>query len=390
MQTPTTHDNQDHDAASTADGPSTRRQRFVAVAFTIALMIPTLAMVAGVRPDIDENRRPAPFPSVTVTALGETSLYADVDRAVNDAFPLRVPAIRAQATLDYVLLGGTANPDVVPGTDGWLFARGEVQPTCGWTTPEFLAQLDEADAMASAAGVTFRYMIAPDKHAIFPDHLPGTIDPADVCTDQRRQEVAAALRSRGSSLELWTQLLRQRTDHPDVPLYYATDTHWTPLGARMAAERLVDSLAPGLWDDAEVMTRPGFHRSTDLSRQMGLPQIETVDNYIPRPTARLRETTVDVDVALDSATDIPHFQMPPKSDTIPGRTLFLYNSFFAPHMRKLAPWFEESIWVHAEDFRQFPEIAKSLPAFDTIIVVRVERSAYDLDVADLVRPLLAP
>jgi hypothetical protein len=56
-------------------------------------------------------------------------------------------------------------------------------------------------------------------------------------------------------------------------------------------------------------------------------------------------------------------------------------------MALLAPWFKESVWVHADDFRQHPEIADSLPPFDNLIVQRVERSAYDLDTWELVRPL---
>ena len=378
------------DATPPTERPSTRRERLVAVAFTIALILPGLATVAGVRPDLDENRRPEPFPVITIESLGTSGLYAGIDRAVNDAFPLRVPAIRAQATLDHVILGGTSNPDVVPGTDGWLFSREEVRPLCKATTEAFLANLAAAEAMADRAGVTFRFVVAPDKHAIYPEHLPSTIDQADLCTDQRRPEVAAALGSRETALELWSPLQDMHGDDPDVPLYYATDTHWTPLGARVAAELLVDSLAVGLWDEDEVLTRPGRNRHTDLARQIGLPQVETVDNFAARPRVRFRRTSIDVGVELDNSTEVARFRVAPKVEVIPGRTLFLYNSFFAPHMRQFAPWFADSIWVHADDFRDFPEIARSLPAFDTIVVVRVERSVYDHDIAALVRPLLAP
>jgi hypothetical protein len=56
----------------------------------------------------------------------------------------------------------------------------------------------------------------------------------------------------------------------------------------------------------------------------------------------------------------------------------------------MTPWFEHTVWLHAGDLRDFPEIADDLPPLDTIVLVRVERGAYDTNVETLLRPILDP
>jgi len=379
------------DAPPAPDETARRRpisSRVVAVGFWLALAIPGLATVAGFRPTNIENRVPAAFPEVRVDELGDSALYAAIDKAIGDAFPIRGWAVETHAALDYGLLGGSSNPDVVVAPGGWLFAADEVMPTCLFTADETLSQIDEAAAAAERAGVGFRYVIAPDKHAIYPEHLPAAVDPAAMCTDQRREAIRAGVAARpATTVDGWTAVEAAHAADPDSKLYFESDTHWTPIGAEAVMRELVDSFQPGLWKDRQVTTAPVEPKTTDLSRQLGRPRDEDLADLVARADRKPKRSTIETGIHLDNAPSIPWFKARPGAAVVPGRTLILYNSFFARHMALLAPWFKESVWVHADDFRQHPEIADSLPPFDNLIVQRVERSAYDLDTWELVQPL---
>lgn len=58
-------------------------------------------------------------------------------------------------------------------------------------------------------------------------------------------------------------------------------------------------------------------------------------------------------------------------------------------MRRIAPWFRDSVWVHQGDLTDHPSLVASLPAFDRIVVARVDRGVYDTDLAALLAPLIA-
>jgi hypothetical protein len=362
--------------------------RIVAIGFWLALAIPGLATLAGSRPASIENRDPAPFPEILVDQLGNSALYAAIDKAVGDAFPIRGWAVETHASIDYGLLGGSSNPAVVVAPGGWLFGADEVMPTCSFTAEETLGQIDEAAAAAERAGIGFRYVMAPDKHAIYPERLPGAADPAAMCTDQRRDAIRAGFGARpDTTVDGWTAVQEAHAADPAAKLYFESDTHWTPAGAEAVMRELVDSFQPRLWKDRQVTTAPTEPKTTDLSRQIGLPRNEDLADLIARADRKPKRSTIETGVDLDNAPSIPWFKARPGAAVIPGRTLILYNSFFARHMQLLAPWFEESVWVHADDLRAFPEIAASLPPIDNLIVQRVERSAYNLDTWELVRPL---
>ncbi len=93
---------------------------------------------------------------------------------------------------------------------------------------------------------------------------------------------------------------------------------------------------------------------------------------------------------LGNARDVSVYTTSGSSRVVPGTTLVVYDSFFNIHRRHIVPWFERTIWVHAGDLRLVPEVVDALPAIDTVVLERVERGAYDYDIEQLLRPVLAP
>lgn len=368
--------------------PTSRWDRLVAVAFVAALAIPGLALIAGIRPPELENRAEAALPTLNAETLTEPGTYQAIDEYVTRNLPARDVAVDAYATLDYGLLGGSTDPDVMLGRGDWLFFAGELMPSCEVTPEALIRALDAVAAQAEIAGVAFRFGIAPDKHAIYPDRLRSDPPLPEACTDAARDEVRAAMAARpDSTVDMWSAVLAAR-DRSEAPLYFSQDSHWTPDGAMPAIEALVESLAPGVWDPAEISVEGTSRYPMELARLIGKPADAIVPRYVIRPSVTVAESALPTTVDLGNARDIFDYTTSGTTDVVPGTTLIVYDSFFNINRQRIAPWFERTIWVHAGDLRDHPEIAGILPPVDSIVLERVERGAYDTDMEQLLQPVL--
>lgn len=364
--------------------------RIVSFGFVVALVVPGLALAAGVRPVDLEGRPLASLPPLDAGSLSEPSTYAAIDRWIADRFPGRNAAVGAHAAIDYGVLGGSTTPDVIVGKDGWLFTRTELEPTCTYTPEEVLKAFDEAAAAGTSAEVDLRLIVPPDKHAIYPEQVVPASGLGEACSDHRRADMQAGMQARSpEAIELWSRISAAHAADPSVPLYFRQDTHWTPLGAMIATKALVESLSPGTWDDAQMPIEGFAQYDTDLSRLIGLPAKERVAKIVVRPGVKVTRTAIPTTVHLTSAEDIPEYRVEAGAAAVEGRTLIVYDSFFRTNETRIAPWFRDSVWVHADDLKHFPQLATELPAFDHIVLERVERSVYDVDVMSLLGPVLA-
>jgi alginate O-acetyltransferase complex protein AlgJ len=364
--------------------------RIVSVVFVVALVLPGIALAAGVRPIDLEERPAASLPPIDAGSLGEPSTYAAIDRWIADRFPAKNQAVGAHAAIDYGVLGGSTTPDVIVGRDGWLFTRTELEPTCTFTPEQVLTALDRVAGELAASGVDVRLIVPPDKHTIYPEKVVPGSGLGEACTDQNKAAMQAGMRARPEhAIELWSRLVDAHAASPTTPLYFRQDTHWTPLGALFATRALVESLAPGVWDEAQMPIEGTATYDTDLSRVMGLPAKERVPKLVVRPGVAVERTTVTTTVDLKSARDIGHYKVDSAAAAVEGRTLVIYDSYFRTNERRIAPWFRDSVWVHANDLERSPELAANLGRFDHVVIERVERSAYDVDLEALLASVIA-
>jgi hypothetical protein len=370
---------------------ASRWDRIVAVAFVAVLVLPGVALVAGIRPPELENRAAVPIPRLDAAALADPATYKAIEDRVARDLPGRDIALGAYATLDYEVLRGSTDPQVVVGRGDWLFFRGELQPRCPVGAAELLRQLDDVASRASQAGIRVRFAIAPDKHTVYPDRVSPDPPLPTPCTDAMRDDVRAGMAARPDvSVDLWSVVLAERdAAAPDSPpLYFTQDSHWTPTTAMPAIGAIVESLAPDVWDPAEITVDGTTRFSLELARLMGLPRYANVPRYIVRPTVTVEHSVVATPFELTNASDIGVYTTDPSAKVVPGTTLVVYDSFFNINRSRIVPWFERTIWIHAGDLRDHPEVAALLPKIDTIVLARVERGAYEMDIAELLRPIL--
>jgi hypothetical protein len=363
--------------------------RLVVVAFCLGLLVPGLLLVARIRPPAIENRPLLTAPPATLGSLLDAGWYSKVDRFIADNIAVRpiAVALRGEA---YWLSGGTGNPAVVRGTGGWLFTREELQLRCDLSAADISAALDRTDAAFTAAGQDFRFVLAPDKHVIYPEKLDPGMPYGPACSDGRRAAMKAALDERpGFAIDGWAAVLAERAAHPDGPLlYYVEDTHWTPSGAVPAMRELITSLGPDLWRDDDVAIGPPIRASADLARQMGLIRHDTLPSVILRPTVQIVRTPMDLPVKTTGAPAVYRIIATGDRPLVPGVTVIVYDSFFGRNMTLLSRFFAESIWIHIADLRNLPQIATLIGPVDRVIMDRVERGLYITQIDDLLRPLV--
>jgi hypothetical protein len=379
----------DTDAAGARPRPARRRDVAVVAIFMAVLCIPGVAMLAGVRPPLIENRTAATLPPVSVRAMADPGFYLKVDQAVDDAFPLRAAAVASRAAIDYGMLGGSTNPEVVVGRDRWLFLGGEVFARCLWDAGEVLEIRDGIAAEFQAQGIEVRFVIAPDKRTAYPQMLPPVMDGRPTCTDTERAAMRAGLAERpDTTVDLWGPVL-DAIPPGDLHRYYRLDSHWTPEGAQPGIRALIESIEPGLWDAAPPVRVGEADHVGDLSALLGLPERERAPVF-ERPGITVTQVEIPVTVKRGSSGVRPvvRYTATGSGGVVPGTTLIVYDSFLRIINDDVASWFADSVWLHVDDLSRHGELAAQMPPFDRVIVARGERLAYLTAYEVMLRPLL--
>ncbi|MFC7474519.1 hypothetical protein ACFQS7_09155 [Dankookia sp. GCM10030260] len=136
---------------------------------------------------------------------------------------------------------------VVIGRDGWLFPLWDATSrfdagALNAATPV----MNEAAATLKAAGIEVVQAVVPAKARLYRQFLPDDVRlPVDI--DKRYPAILAALRKSGALVvDLDAPLRAARAGQPKLPIYFATDTHWTPAGAELAAAELAKRMKEGL------------------------------------------------------------------------------------------------------------------------------------------------
>ena len=136
---------------------------------------------------------------------------------------------------------------VVIGKEGWLFplwdATSRFDPgALHAATPV----MNETAATLKAAGIEVVQAVVPGKARLYRQFLPDdTKLPADI--DKRYPAILADLRKSGALVPDLDAVFRAvRSGQPSLPVYFATDTHWTPAGAEVAAAEQARRMKEGL------------------------------------------------------------------------------------------------------------------------------------------------
>jgi hypothetical protein len=227
--------------------------------------------------------------------------------------------------------------------------------------------LRERIALHEQQGPPLLFLVGPDKHTVHPEHLRA---------DGRRQvEPSLTLRALlreavgefDSALDVW-QLLADERQRTGQDMYSPLDTHWNSFAQIAVARAIVTHFAPEVWTDEPIGVARTAERSGDLARMLnaGIARVPVVEHAF---RGALEETT---STPMDYSKRAKHFTTRSDRPLVPGRTLFLHDSFGHELWRLLPAYFEEMscIWVDTVAPDSFAELVES---YDRVIMEVVER-----------------
>jgi len=247
--------------------------RFVVIAFLAVIMLPGIATLAGVDgAPSDENRQQAPPPVVKADWASLQRLPGAFTSYFEDHFAFRAQLVRAQAELRLRALRVSPSPSVITGRNGWLFYADDgaveayaVAPGMSDADLRVWRQtLQDIQDWLARQGIAYVFVIAPDKHDIYPELMPDSIH--RFAQRSRIDQLVADLRAHTTVnvLDLRPALLEAKSHER---IYHLTDTHWNDRGAFVAYQQIVERLAvPGL----QPLPRSAFADRVQLTQGLDL------------------------------------------------------------------------------------------------------------------------
>jgi hypothetical protein len=253
-------------------------------------------------PPSGENRTLAEWPHFRWDAASLRALPEQLTRYFDDHFAFRGRLVRWQGIVRLRALGVSPSASVIKGRDGWLFYAddgamedyAEAPPFTDVELEQWRSTLQDISDWLHAHGIAYLFVIAPDKHVIYPEYMPDTIRRAPV---SRIDQLVSHLRDYSTVrvLDLRPELLAAKAHER---IYHRTDTHWNDRGAFVGYQSIIDALGeqvPALRPASRSTFEPRAVSSAglDLAGMLGLTELLPEEDLVLVPrrpaTARIVE-----------------------------------------------------------------------------------------------------
>lgn len=268
----------------------------------ITFMAVSAAMAAY---DIPETIRETESPALETLLRG--SWAPGFEKTLNDTLPVSDPSRDFWGRSEYALFG-QGRKGVLVGADGWLFTDEEFSCPKGGHV-RFQSNLsyirETRDALAQR-GIALAVILIPAKTRLYPTYLGRNKVPH--CREDLYSVTLLRLRSDG--LKVFDLLSKMSVSPDRSDLFLKTDTHWTPVGARLAAEtaeKEFDTSGFAKKTYGTAVQGEGSVHEGDLLRY--LPGVGVDD--IPRDTLAAYVTEEKTDGEGDMAADLFGEDIPP-------------------------------------------------------------------------------
>ena len=345
--------------------------RLLIILFTAVLIMPVLAYPL-ISPFLDttnyENRTLAEFPSL------DAGFFDGLTTWFNDHLPYKNELVSLHSNLFVSLFNTTPNPRVVVGEDGWLFynnydAENPIDDILGRTefSPEEIRtiekNLNEAGESSDEKGMTFIFLLAPNKESIYREQLPDYL--RDIAVDRTRADALINEIDPGKSIVVYPKddLIREKGNRQ---LYYKYDTHWNKLGAYVGFRSLCQTTGISLPELSELTVHKEEGYPKDLADLAGIGNRYNDDaEYV------IDDFRTEVTVKKESVGSIAVYT----SDADTDKTvLFVHDSFYRSMVDYLPKVFTRVISVD-RDYSDLYSVQEYIDEYqpDIVIMEVVER-----------------
>ena len=349
----------------------------ICLLFAGLLLAPALAWLSGMRASEFENRTLAELPAFAPASLASSSYYSELSSWMEDHLSLRHQAVHLNARIALEILDDSPDPQVWLGRGQWLFLDDGLRMACSGDAPAdaLLSAVARVGQMLHESGRELRWMIVPNKIALYPEYATGRVLRAATCGEARRADLFATMQRRTPAgfinLHAAFGAAKQRYDHP---LYFADDSHITEFGSGLLLQQLVVSLQPGIWDSRSMRQGRNTQRSGDLARMLvarGSIEVETWavirPGVGPGPTTT-RELATGVNRREFTTTG-------PDSMLITQPAFILHDSQFNTAMAMTRTCFARSTFIPWKGF-EAQRIAREMAAAQIVVIEVIERDFY--------------
>jgi hypothetical protein len=362
---------------------SKRTNYLLIVLFMIGIALPSVVIFVGDDQEISrhEKRRLTKFPNMSINTRFIEIFPRQFEAWFNDHFGFRETLIYMYNRLS-LFLRVSPSQKVLVGRDGWLFYTGD-HVLDDYRNSDLFSrdQLDQwlriikgkRDHLA-ASGVSYVFVVAPNKHTIYPEYLPlGIIKNKPT---SRLDQLSNHLSQHGMKLvDLRAVLLEAKLSGR---LYHKTDSHWNHRGVAVAHKGILSALYAHFAEELlggtpqlifkDKLDDVGGDLSIMLGFQKEMPEIRPMPRWKGGRCAKKINTILAMDLKL------PHKPMAFECSKRKLRVLVFHDSFGNALIPHLAENFGYSLFVRTKP--GVSEMDKLLKDFqpDIVIEINVERS----------------
>jgi alginate O-acetyltransferase complex protein AlgJ len=325
------------------------RTRAIVLVFALFIAVPILSGLAGIGTRSAEAE-------VSEEDAPKTSGLRWLDY-FDDHFPLRTALIHAHA-LASMAMRVSPSPTVIRGRDGWLYYADDsglddyisAAPMSREELDDWRDTIVHTRDTLRALGIAYVFAVAPDKHVIYPEHMPSSIH--RLRQEYRLQELTDYLRKTTdvTVVDLRQPLLQAKQREQ---VYFRTDSHWDEAGAYvayrellLAAARHVPSLEPSPRSAVQNTTAdlPGG----DIAEMLGLRTDINEVAPVVRPAKGWR-AHVDAPADMsDAGFEVGRVVTSIADPTLP-RLLMIRDSFGSRLIPFLSEHFSRAVYLWRPD-----------------------------------------
>ncbi|MHC4250989.1 MAG: alginate O-acetyltransferase AlgX-related protein [Planctomycetota bacterium] len=218
--------------------------------FALVIWLPTGDWVFDLddAPTPVEKRELARMPEIEDAPEAIARFPSEFELYFNDNFGYRKRLVRWHNKVATKWLSVPSSPNVIFGREGWLFYAGEgvldyQRARSPFSSEELLKWqrvLEERRNWLASRGIRYLVVVAPNKHSIHPEFLPGWMNRVG---DATRLEQLLAHMEACSDIDMLDLRGPVIDAKRDGMVYSRTDTHWNDRGAFAAYGAIVRRLS---------------------------------------------------------------------------------------------------------------------------------------------------
>jgi hypothetical protein len=199
-------------------------------------------------------------------------------------------------------------PQVIEGTDGWLYFGYDMQGKCEPAQPltEVVTNLKKVRSAIERSGRKFVLFVAPDKSSVEPQHLPANYVGKACATaaDTKFWQQVDAIGAVDPRPEL-----QAATQETGQPVYFPQDTHWNFTGGLVMTREVAEQAQPGVSATWRVTDGPAWSGPSDLPAMLAQTGTNRAHTYHLSPDGvgpdRTHPVKSDVQAPVRLHVDFP-------------------------------------------------------------------------------------